>query len=89
MIENGKGGGNTISGLRFEQKVDLHKLLSEIPGYSLKKEANRAGLTVFYRETPVARCFRKNDFYKFLEENNINWKKLYPENYYLMMLCLL
>jgi hypothetical protein len=76
MIENGKGGGNTISGLRFEKKVDLHKLLSEIPGYSLKKEANRAGLTVFYRETPVARCFRKNDFYKFLEENNIDWKKI-------------
>lgn len=76
MIENGKGGGNTVSGLQFEKEVDFRQLLKNIPGYSLKKEDNKAGMTVFFKEIPVARCFKKNEFYKYLEENNIDWKNI-------------
>jgi len=58
------------------KKVDLFKLLSKIPGYRLEKSKSRAGVFVFFEKKIVARCFRKNDFYRFLDENNIDWKKI-------------
>ena len=76
MKKGGIGGANTITGLNFEDKVDLHKLLSRIPGYSIKKSKNRIGVDVLFEGKLVARCFRKYDFYKFLEENDIEWKKI-------------
>lgn len=41
MKKGGIGGANTLTGLNFEEKVDLQTLLSKIPGYSLKKSKNR------------------------------------------------
>lgn len=76
MIKGGKGGSTTLTGLNFEEKVDLYKLLEKIPGYSLKKSKKRAGIDVYFEEKLVARCFRKHEFYKFLEENNVDWKKI-------------
>lgn len=76
MIKDGKGGSTTLTGLNFEEKVDLHKLLEKIPGYSLRKSKERAGIEVYFDKKLVARCFRKHDFYKFLEENNVDWKKI-------------
>ncbi|MDQ2751436.1 MAG: hypothetical protein M3R72_00250 [Bacteroidota bacterium] len=40
---------------------------------------------VFYKGEPVARLFKKHNFYKFLEEHRIGWKsiiskKLYPDD---------
>jgi len=37
MKKGGIGGAKTLTGLNFEKRVDLHTLLSKIPGYSLKK----------------------------------------------------
>ena len=34
------------------------------------------GLMSILKKKLVARCFRKHEFYKFLEENNVNWKKI-------------
>ncbi|HOJ31253.1 MAG TPA: hypothetical protein PK165_03765 [bacterium] len=76
MKKNGTGGEKTTTGLNFEKKVDLQHLLSEIPGYQLKQIPGKAGTYVFFEGEIVARCFRKNNFYKFLSENNINWQKL-------------
>lgn len=76
MRKGGIGGANTTTGLNFENKVDLYKLLSRIPGYIIKKSKNRAGVDVFFEGKIVARCFRKHEFYKFLEENSIAWKKI-------------
>lgn len=76
MKKGGKGGSTTITGLNFEKKVDLHVLLEKIPGYKIKKSNDRAGIDVFFENKLVARCFRKHDFYKFLDENNVNWKNL-------------
>jgi hypothetical protein len=76
MIEKGKGGANTLTGLNFEKKVDFLDLLKGIKGYTVSKSTQNAGSEVYFNKTLVARCFKKHDFYKFLEENNIDWTKL-------------
>lgn len=79
MIKDGKGGGNTRTGLVFEGKVDLATFLSNQLGYKIENE------TVFYKEEKVARIFKKHAFYKFLSEIGIDWskyisKRLYPDD---------
>lgn len=76
MKTGGEGGESTFTGLRFERKVDFIDLLNRIPGYSIEKKENRAGLDVFFEKNLVARCFRKYEFYRYLDENEIDWKKL-------------
>lgn len=70
MIKNGKGGGNTKTGLIFEGKVDLSTFLASQNGYSI------SGTDVFYNGEKVARVFKKNTFYDFLKEIGIEWKKI-------------
>ena len=74
MKAKGFGGANTLTGLDFEREVDFQDLLTEQPGYKIKLVAGKAGKGVFFKGELVARCFRKNDFYKFLEEEGVNWK---------------
>ena len=70
MIRNGKGGGNTRTGLVFEGKVDLSTFLAQQPHYTVEKDK------VYYDEKLVARVFKKHSFYKiFLNELNIDWRK--------------
>ena len=76
MKEGGLGGSNTLTGLRFERKVDFQDLIRAIPGYELKKIPNKAGVGLFFQDDLVARCFRKHDFYRFLSESKIEWKPL-------------
>ena len=76
MKAGGLGGGNTLTGLNFEKKVDFHKLMKSIPGYELKKLRDKTGLGVFFENDLVARCFRKYDFYRFLEEERVDWKRI-------------
>jgi hypothetical protein len=71
MIKNGKGGGKTITGLKFEKRIDLHKVVSNLPNYTL------VGNEVFYNKEKIAEIYRKNDLYKkLLEPNGIDYKKL-------------
>ncbi len=70
MKSEGVGGHNTITGLHFEAKVDLHQLLEKIPGYSLEKLPGKAGTDVYFNNNLVARLFRKYSFYDFLSEKN-------------------
>jgi hypothetical protein len=70
MIKNGKGGGNTKTGLIFEGKTDLATFLSGQPGYSVQNGV------VSYNGEKVARIFKKRGFYKFLKEIDIDWKKI-------------
>lgn len=76
MKVGGKSGANTATGLRFEKKMDLQTLLQSVPGYEIRKIPGKAGEGVFFYGELVARCFKKNAFYKFLEEENINWKAI-------------
>jgi len=85
MRTGGSGGGNTITGLHFEEKVDLQKLLEDIPGYTLRKIPNKAGLGVYFQNDLVARCFRKHQFYQFLHESGVDYsemlsRKLLPDD---------
>lgn len=77
MKTGGKGGANTLTGLRFERRVDVCTLLQKINGYSIRKSLNRAGTDIFYNNKLVARSFKKNIFCNgFLKENGIDWKKI-------------
>ncbi len=76
MKKDGSGGSKTLTGLNFEKKVDLYTLLEKIPGYNLKKTKGKAGIEVYFEGRLVARCFRKYEFYRFLDENKIDWKKI-------------
>ncbi|ACC98240.1 hypothetical protein Emin_0685 [Elusimicrobium minutum Pei191] len=79
MKIGGIGGANTKTGLVFEGKTDILTFLSKQKGYSVK------GNIVYFNNEEVARTFKKYAFYKFLEENNVNWsniisKKLLPDD---------
>lgn len=80
MIKNGKGGGNTKTGLVFEGETDLKTFLKNQNGYSVTEDN-----CVFYNGKKVARIFKKHEFYKYLEEVGVDWtqyisKKLLPDN---------
>ena len=70
MKIGGKGGGNTRTGLVFEGKTDLTTFLSRQINYKVK-ESN-----VYYKNELVARVFKKYSFYKFLEAEGIDWKRI-------------
>ena len=80
MIKNGKGGGNTKTGLVFEGKTDLSTFLSMQKGYKVINNH------VYYKNELVASIFKKHDFYNiFLKELDIDWtniisKKLLPDD---------
>lgn len=76
MKTGGDGGGNTITGLVFEKKVDLKKSLLNISGYEIRKNIEKAGDEILYKDKLVARSFKKYEFYKFLDEEKIDWKKI-------------
>ncbi len=70
MKKKGSGGGNTITGLKFERGRDILSILSNAKGYSVK------GNVVFYLGKEVARSYRKYGLYKFLESQGIDYKKI-------------
>lgn len=79
MVKGGTGGGNTVTGLFYEGKVDLPTWLSEIKGYVVDESC------VYFSGKLVARVFKKHGFYKFLEENGVVWSdyisaQLLPDN---------
>jgi len=65
MIKGGVGGANTLTGLNFEKEVDLQTLLIKIPGYSIAKIPDKAGMGVYFEKELVARCFKKYQFINF------------------------
>lgn len=96
MIKNGKGGGNTKTGLIFEGKTDLGTFLSLQQGYEIKVEneyvvfkgerVNISVRTVYYLGNKVAELYKKNEFYSaLLKKLDIDWemyisKKLLPDD---------
>lgn len=76
MKAGGTGGETTLTGLNFEREVCFHTLLAAKPGYEVKPVPGKAGKGVFFKGLLVARCFRKHDFYRFLEEEGVDWKPM-------------
>lgn len=79
MIRGGIGGGKTITGLAFEERVNLLTKISEIPGYSV------VGDDVYFKNSKIASSLQKHKLYKFLESNGIDYvdyisKKLLPDD---------
>jgi|SRR3989344_2750264 len=70
MIKKGKGGGNTITGLNFEKRTDILSILREARGYSVR------GNVIFYNGKEVARSYKKNGLYKYLESRGVNYKRI-------------
>ncbi|MCK9497634.1 MAG: hypothetical protein PHS16_02360 [Candidatus Colwellbacteria bacterium] len=70
MIKGGKGGGNTKTGLLFEDRVSILDLLKSKKGYSVKKNI------IYYNNEEVALCLGKNKLYKWLESQNIDYSKI-------------
>lgn len=80
MIKGGKGGAKTLTGLRFEKRIDLKKLFTRNPRYSVK------GNDLLFDNEKVAEIYKKNEVYsRFLKKLNIDWKpliskRLLPDN---------
>lgn len=79
MIKDGKGGANTQTGLRFEERINLAVAISKLPNYEV------IGDSVFYQGERIAELFSKHKLYKvLLESKGINYlhhisKKLLPD----------
>ncbi len=79
MIKGGTGGGNTQTGLRFEERIHLATAISKLPNYEVR------GFDVYYKGEKVAELFSKNRLYKSLlilkEITHTNYisKKLLPD----------
>lgn len=69
MIEGGIGGGNTITGLIYEAKVDLATFLNSQECYEV------VGDQVLFCGECVAYTFKKHAFYRFLAKQGVDWKK--------------
>ena len=79
MKRGGTGGSNTLTGLRYEAKVDLKEFLNNQKDYRVENTK------VYFRDNLVARLFKKYELYTFLKENQIDWKnhiskQLLPDN---------
>jgi hypothetical protein len=70
MIEKGKGGGNTITGLNFERAISILDLLSKTKGYDIKRNI------IYFNEKEVAQSYSKNGLYKYLESRDVDYKKI-------------
>ncbi len=79
MKKGGIGGGSTITGLNFEKEKDLLSVLDRAEGYSIDSNI------VYYKGKEVARNYRKNGLYKYLESQGVDYrehisKKLLPDD---------
>lgn len=71
MIKGGKGGSNTQTGLRFEERINLATAISRLKNYSVK------GDCVYKNDKEVGLLFTKNKLYKnLLESKEVNYKKI-------------
>jgi len=76
MKTGGFGGANTLTGLKFEGKGDLLSLLEKIPRYRIAAIPEKVGMGVLFKDKLVARCFKKHDFYRFLDESGVVWREI-------------
>lgn len=58
MIKSGKGGANTQTGLRFEERINLGAVLSQLPDFEVK------GDEVYFKNEKIAHLYSKYKLYK-------------------------
>ncbi len=85
MKEGGVGGSKTKTGLHFESRVSLEKVISALPGYTISDDR------VFFQGVKVAELYQKHKLYKnLLKPNHIDYsviisKKLLPDEAILIL----
>ena len=85
MKKGGIGGGKTITGLRFESRVTLEKVISSLSNYKVSDDK------IYFNGQKVAELYQKHKLYKnLLERNNIDYtkiisKKLLPDEAILIL----
>ena len=85
MKKRGTGGAKTKTGLVFESRVEMKKLLDALAGYKV------TGDVVYFQNRKVAEFYGKNKLYKkLLEPNGIDYsslisKKLLPDEAILIL----
>lgn len=71
MKKGGTGGGRTITGLRFESRVTLEKVIVAIPDYKVSNDV------VHFKGKKVAEFYPKHKLYKnLLQPNHIDYSKI-------------
>ncbi len=71
MRKDSTGGGNTITGLVFETRVDLRHVIGQVSGYEM------IGDDVFFQGRRVATLYQKRRLYKnLLKPREIDWTKI-------------
>lgn len=70
MINKGKGGANTLTGLNFEKGRDIVSVIEKLEGYSAK------GNIIFYNGKEVARSYKKNGLYVYLKSQGVDYTKI-------------
>lgn len=85
MKKNGTGGGRTVTGLKFESRVALKKLLDSLSRYKV------IGDNVYFENKKVAEFFEKHKLYRnLLKPKGIDYsslisKKLLPDEAILIL----
>ncbi|MCK4860046.1 MAG: hypothetical protein KAS87_05765 [Candidatus Omnitrophica bacterium] len=85
MKKGGKGGGRTITGLRFESRVTLEKVISVLPNYKISDDK------IYFKGQKVAELYQKHKLYKnLLKPKGIDYlkiisKKLLPDEAILIL----
>lgn len=70
MIRKGIGGANTLTGLKFEKRINILDFLSSQKGYSVK------GNIIYFEGKEVAQSYAKNGLYKYLESRGVDYRKI-------------
>ncbi|MDR1429012.1 MAG: hypothetical protein LBI85_01870 [Spirochaetaceae bacterium] len=74
MIEKGKGGANTLTGLNFEKKVNFSDLLRGIRGYTIQKSPAKAG---FVDEKLQTCDFKRKQYLKLVQSLELKVEYVY------------
>lgn len=70
MISKGTGGANTLTGLRYEKRINILDFLADQKGYEVKKNI------IYYYGEEVARSYAKNGLYEYLKSQGIDYKRI-------------
>jgi hypothetical protein len=68
--------GEALTLFRLYKETQLLSEVAAIPGYTIEKIHEKAGKGFFFEGKLVARFFWADDFYSFLKESKVNWRKL-------------
>jgi hypothetical protein len=74
MKKGGKGGSNTLTGLKFEKRADVLNAFDNLDDYEVKGEE------LIFKGKVVANVYKQYGFYNiFLKNHKIDWQKYFTK----------